>query len=532
MLYIAEVKRQTKGFIGGSKAVLQLLACQRNDQSWSAVPGEEVVPCDDTQVGDGALVMVNLANRQIQGNIEPAGPKIVSLLQNFSKAVEKSRSQEEEIEEWRQSLTYQAQELNRREMELEASREQLERQEEELELLEQRRQEMEANLEQLQQQQEQLGQQVVDAGPVGASIGAENASELKRLVGQLAAAIAPAAQVGGQVSALQATITQQQNELSQQRARDTPNASSNISALRQQLLRERDALEQSRQQLTTCRSAIEAKQEATQLLARQLHTWGELRDILVRVAVGSTLVRLSPPIDPATLDSLSDADLESRVKTLEQDLNKIRPFVSDQEEELKLQLQSVQELEQQLGGASASDRNSLTKELDEERDRYRFLEETLLGQRRTLKVREEVLSQHRRALQRRQGNLSEASPAGSTPHVELGPILDRIEAQRNVLEDELHKLESEAEQLQQQAKQTQELVELRSRQQEAQHQELSRAETAAPPVDLGQAYEKQQAVLQQIQQSIGTIARPLQQVSGLQQTVSQLEEVVRSVPAS
>lgn len=529
MLYIAEVKRQTKGFIGGSKkAVLQLLACQRNDQSWSAVPGEEVVPCDDVaHLGDGALVMVNLANRQIQGTIEPAGAKVVGLLQNFSRALEKSRSQEEEIEEWRQSLTYQAQELNRREMELEASREQIERQEEELDLLDQRRQDLESRLEQLQQQQEQLGLQV--GGATEVAIEAGQAGELQQSLGRLATALMPVTQVGVQVSSLQTAIAQKQTELDRQLGQDNTASASQLSALRQQIRQEQAALEQGRQQLAVCLKAMEAKQEAIQLLSRQLHSLGELRDALVRVAIDSKFVRLSQPVDPEVLEALSDSDLEARVATLEQDLSKIRPFVSDQEEELKLQLQSVEELERHASEASGSDRTSIVKELEEERDRYRFLEETLLGQRRTLKVREEVLAQHQRSLDRRRGNLSEASPVGSTRYVELGPILDRMEAQRNALEEELHEVESQTEQFQQQARQVEEVVELRARQQQAQGEELSRAEAAAPSVDPGRAYEQQRALLQMLQERVGAIAQPLQQADGLQQTITQLEELVRSL---
>ncbi|NEP50267.1 MAG: hypothetical protein F6K65_16200, partial [Moorea sp. SIO3C2] len=101
--------------MGRAQAELKLLAFQRTDQSWNKVSGEEVLPTEQANnFGDGALVIVNLSgNRQIQGTIEAAGGRLVNLLQNFSRLLEKSKNQEEEIEQWKQSLTYQSQELNR-----------------------------------------------------------------------------------------------------------------------------------------------------------------------------------------------------------------------------------------------------------------------------------------------------------------------------------------------------------------------------------------------------------------------------------
>ena len=146
MLYLAEVQKQKGGVFGGGKAELKLLACQRNDQSWTAVTGDEVIPADEANnMNSGTLVIVNLGgNRQLQGEIEPAGGRLVTMLQNFSRLLEKSKNQEEEIEQWKQSLTYQSQELNRREMEMESRLEQMQAMEEDFERLEQQRRELES----------------------------------------------------------------------------------------------------------------------------------------------------------------------------------------------------------------------------------------------------------------------------------------------------------------------------------------------------------------------------------------------------
>lgn len=85
MLYIAEVKKQTtKPFMGGTKTVLRLLACQQNDNRWTTIPGQETITTEDVtgQFGEGALITVDLGpNRQLQGSVALAGEKIANLLQ-------------------------------------------------------------------------------------------------------------------------------------------------------------------------------------------------------------------------------------------------------------------------------------------------------------------------------------------------------------------------------------------------------------------------------------------------------------------
>lgn len=68
MLYLAEVQKQKSGFIGGGRAELKLLVCQRGENNWSAVPGDDLVPAEDANsYKDGALVLVELnASKQVQ----------------------------------------------------------------------------------------------------------------------------------------------------------------------------------------------------------------------------------------------------------------------------------------------------------------------------------------------------------------------------------------------------------------------------------------------------------------------------------
>lgn len=157
MLYLAEVQKQKSGFMGAGKAEIKLLAFQRPDQSWNPVPGEETIPAEEANnLNAGTLVLADLnANRQVQ-RIQEASRPLVGILQNFSRTLEKSKRQEEEIEQWKQSLTYQSQELNRRNMEMEARLEQLQQMESDFNQLEAQRQEIENGREKMARLQQEI----------------------------------------------------------------------------------------------------------------------------------------------------------------------------------------------------------------------------------------------------------------------------------------------------------------------------------------------------------------------------------------
>jgi chromosome segregation ATPase len=145
VLYLAEVQKQRSGFgLGGGKAELKLLACQRGEHNWTAVPGDDVIPVEEAnKFNDGTLVLVELsASKQVQ-RIQEAARQLVSILQNFSRLQDKFKDKEEEIEQWKASLTFSSQELNRREMEMQAREEQLAQMQDELERLEAQRSEIE-----------------------------------------------------------------------------------------------------------------------------------------------------------------------------------------------------------------------------------------------------------------------------------------------------------------------------------------------------------------------------------------------------
>lgn len=133
MLYLAQV--QKKGFLG--KTGLRLLARQRTEDTWAAVAGEDAIIYAESpqSLGEGALVLVEVSPSREIVRMEDATGWVVGLVRDYlTKGITQAFLQQEaeRVEQWRQSLTLQSQDLARRTLELEARREQLQELEEEL----------------------------------------------------------------------------------------------------------------------------------------------------------------------------------------------------------------------------------------------------------------------------------------------------------------------------------------------------------------------------------------------------------------
>jgi hypothetical protein len=132
MIYLAQV--QKKGFLG--KTGLRLLACQKSGDTWGLVSETEpIVTTEANAFGEGSLVLADIANTGQIRSIKEATEWAIHLIQQYlNKGFTPDFLQEQatEIEQWRQSLTLQSQELSRRALELEARRDQLQTLEEKL----------------------------------------------------------------------------------------------------------------------------------------------------------------------------------------------------------------------------------------------------------------------------------------------------------------------------------------------------------------------------------------------------------------
>ncbi|HEY9639806.1 MAG TPA: pilus motility taxis protein HmpF [Coleofasciculaceae cyanobacterium] len=573
MLYLAEVQRNRRGMIGGGKPDFKLLAYQRSEQSWSAVPGEDVIPAPDdaSGYGTGVLVMVDLSgSKQVQRHFE-AGRQLVSILQGFSRLQEKAKTQEEEIEQWKESLTYQSQELNRREMEMEARQEELQQMEAEFEKFEQQRQEIEtaqAEVDRLREEFERKTQELEGAWAQlqgetnrlqerqaefqqSAGLDAAQATYLQELLDRLSNAGVPSESIQEQVNAAFDIINHQQGLLDQhwQNFQQHQGSAQQLQGevdWKTQELRDRwhawhqaqTALEQARADLRAQEAALQLSQDYAQILLTQSQNQDALHQQVAQIT--GTVDR----VNPEGLEKMSLETLQNTAKDLEKDLEKMSRFVQSQEEELTLQQEAIDELRQRMQQASEYDRMQLETELADEQDRYQMLNETLVGQRRNLQEREAVLKQHQVALARRQGHPVQEENRS----VDLQPILAKIDQLRQQQSAELQDLEQKIQQLRHDIEQAQGTIQQQGIEQEAKRDELKQLEQqlqsqVAAAAELWGKVNTYQETLQPIQDNLNglrqrteAIANSLSQSHASShhhvQTVTEIRETIQRLVSS
>ena len=556
MLYLAEVQKQKAGFMGSSKTDLKLLAFQKADQSWAEVTGEEIVPApgeESNVLNAGAIVMVNLGgNRQIQGEIEPAARQLVGMLKNFSRLLEKSKQGEDEIEQWKASLTYQMQELNRREMEMEARLEQMQQMEEEFERLDQQRQEVSGTQEnaarlqeevernrqelesawaQLRSEQNRIQEQLSQASQT-AVLDQQQAGEIQEVLSQLAGSVAPTDTVREQLNQAWEILNQQQEALNHhwpqleqkrqeaEQIKEVVDRQTNEVPQRKAEMQQMQAsVEEIKLQIQVQQKVLEAKQEALQVISMQKQQQDETHQQLARLAVSSSGVKISQAVDLKGLEEMPLGDLEQKVNELQQEMEKFIRFVNDQEEELGYQQEQVGEVEKKINQANEFDRISLETELAEEQDHYQMLDKTLVGQRRTLREREEILNQHQRVLKRREGIADE----DGDQRIDLGPVLSQLETYRQQQEDELHRWEGQVTEMQSSVQQVQDTFNLQvgdldHKQKEFQKLEQEWQAGQVRVAELGGAVSLYQEMLQSFQDHVNGVREKLEAIAnGLNQ---------------
>jgi len=578
VLYLAEVQKQKSGLMG-FKTDLKLLACQRTDQSWSAVTADEVIPAPDeaNNFNAGVLVLVELSgNKQVQRPPTEAGRQLVSILQNFSRQLEKSKTQEEEIEQWKQSLTYQSQELNRREMEMEARVEQLAQLDEDFERLEAQRQEIDTAREETQRLREEFERNRLELEGAwehlrgetrrleerqaeyqqGTVLDEAQGQKIRELLDRLAGAIAPTEAIREQLNLAFEIVNGQQEllnghwqQLEQQRNSatqmqgDVDRQTQELQRRTEELTQAENALEKARSERMVFQNALEMKQEFARMQDLQLRTQQELYEQLNRLATTSADVKISQKIDLEALEKMPLGELQEVVQNLQQDLEKVVRFVNDQEEELTFQRQTVDELQAKINQASEYDRMSLENELAEEQDCYQMLDETLVGQRRNLREREEILNQHQRVLRRRQG-IAEYD-GQDNQKIDLGPVLSQLDGQRQQQSEELQKLESQVEQMRLSISQAQGMIDHQAGEQEATRNQIKQLEqnllssrTALAELwarvnvyqEMLQPYQDRVNEMRQKLEAIASTLAQIQETGDYQlQSIAQMREVIVSL---
>jgi chromosome segregation ATPase len=499
VLYLAEVLRKNRSVLGSGKAEFKLLASQKSEQQWVAVPNEEVVSApDDVTYAAGALVMVELTStKQIQRHNE-AGRQLVSILQNFSRLQDKAKTQEEEIEQWKQSLTYQSQELNRREMEMETRQEELQQMEEEFALLEQKGQEIAVAQQEITQLREEFERKSQELEGAWAQLQGETnrleerQSELQQspgldeeqtrylqdLLGRLSGAVTPVELIQEQLNLTFEVIAQQQTVLDDRwQSLEQHKSSAQVLQLEvdQQLQTVQDAwqvwhdsqaaVEATRIELQTKQETLTLKQECAQALSIRVAQYETLHQQVAQL-MGV------PEQGNEVLENMPLEELQNVVRDLEKDLEKMSKFVHSQEEELSLQQKNIDDLTAQSQQASEYDRLRLESELLEEQDCYQMLNQTLVGQRRNLVERQGTLKQHQMVLAKRQGLLLDEAQLP----IDLTPLLAQVEEFKAQQAQERQELEMQIQQLQETTGQVKATVNDKAASLEAKRHEIAATE--------------------------------------------------------
>jgi DNA repair exonuclease SbcCD ATPase subunit len=558
MLYLAEVQKQSKGFMGGSETKLQLLACQRNDQTWSAVPkGESISTEEVASFNDGALVMVNLSeNRQVQGKPEPAGSQLARILDRFSSVVEKSKKEEEKIEQWRESLNYQGQVLNERQEELDARFEELEQKETELKELDAKKEELQniqAQAEQIKQEfelkskelegawdhlrgeQKRLEERSEEVKASGSVLDGDSSLKLQDLLSGLSSSQMPSEGLGDKLKQVLAIIEEHQSVLQkewgdleaqnhnvQHIQSDLENRENELKNRKKELKDSLISLETAKTELRVQEKVLASKQQSVRLLDSNITSKEELRELLSQIAGGCD-VSGDSKVDISALENMPLSQLQETVDNLRADLDRLVRFVNDQEEELTLQKQTIDELQEKTNSVSESEKINFEGELEDEREGYKMLNESLVGSRRNLLERQNIFKQHLLMLRRRQGIVD----VDGTPEIDLNPLLEILNEQSQQEEEEKANLEDQIDQIHQSIQQMQNIIEQQQSQQKIKEEQMLLDETHLESDRIGLIkLQERMAIyentLNPIKDSLGNVKEKIQE---FEQISLQMEQV-------
>lgn len=460
VLYLAEVQKPKSGFnIGGrSKPELKLLACQRTEQNWSAIPGEELLtaPDDAGNYNSGVLLLIEMnANRQIQSPVRDASKHLVGILQNLSRQIEKYKKEADEIESWRQSLSTQSQQLQLRQEEIYGREEDLEHTRAELYRLTQEAQALEATLGQHEQSRQELAARweqlrekehslEIQQQSLGESVSQEQVAQIRTAVYQLGSnsGTFDSHQLETTVTAIE--IQQellnghwQQFNLQQQQVIET----------QVELNRQQQEIDRSKQQLQELQTALKQTQTDWEV---QQHTLSLQQEYVQRLTVRIDLERENYQkiylmskggddvgdikINLEQLEKMPIDKLQIIVENLQTEADRSVHFIHLEEEELQEKQQAIDELHQAILVANEFDTFKLEADLADEQDGYNMLDHTLDGQRQTMRERQAFLQIHNRILRQRQ----DLSPAGvDRSQIEWASILQILANQSQQQHSEL-----------------------------------------------------------------------------------------------
>lgn len=437
MLYLAEVKAQNRGFVGGYKTELKLLASQEADQTWNSVSSSNHVVNVESineSASKGTLYILNLdSNQQSQAQPELAGNRIVNYLRYLSRALEKSKNLEIEIEEWKDSLKLQGEQIGKRQNELDQQQQIISQQQQNVAKLEQEKEQLNGAWEQLRSEQSRSNQAKNKLAELLQELNS-NSSQPQNIADFL-------------------TIINRQQQLLNTYWQQLESEKNSLSSGENDLKTKQSQLEESRQQLDNLQNQLQSvlikltsnqnlvleKEEALKQCSAQLEIIESLEQEVLMIADDDE----DNVTDTNVLEGMPLGDLENIVNQLQQETSKLVNFVNLQEEELSLQSDEVKSIEQQINQSNAVEKFSLETELADAKEAMKLLNETLVGQRKTLKRQQKTLNKHLKILTRRKG----VADIDFSQNINVKPLLTQITNQRQLAMEKKANLTSEIEQL-------------------------------------------------------------------------------------
>ena len=128
----------------------------------------------------------------------------------------------------------------------------------------------------------------------------------------------------------------------------------------------------------------------------------ELWDTICQIAQESPKLRLSSATNPQQILETPIDQLEETINYLERDLEQLTILVKEQEDELFIKRQLVRKLQRKANLTPIPERFSIEQELAQEQENKQMLDRTLVGQRRNLERKKQILSQYQEILEVKQ----------------------------------------------------------------------------------------------------------------------------------
>ena len=505
MLYLAEVQKQKSGLLGSGKSELKLIACQRNDQNWSPIPDEMIIADEASKLNDRALVLVELSpNRRVR-QIQDARRPLVNILQNFSRQVEKFKLKEEEIDQWKQSLMIQAQELNRRETEMEFRWKQVQRLEHDSKRIDtqkhsvdtsrteidQLRAEVESNHRDLEGAWEHLRfeqsrlEEISLNYQQSKSVDEERNRVLSDLLDRLSSQTTPIDTVKENLNYAFEFADQQQDALNlhwqkleiqrhsaNQQQKEREELMQKLFGCQNELQQVQNSLAQQITQVQLKTTIVNSKQELTTILKQHLGTEEEFYQKLHYLAANTETEVPKRGIDVAALQKMPLKELEQMVQNWQEKLDSDSDFVQEQEKELQYKQKFIEELQEKIVHSAGEERVNLELELADERDLCQMLNESLVGQRRNLIGQQKTLQQKQVVLWQRQGIAVVREGESSN----LESMVLQLEAHKQQKSTQIQKLEGDMVQMLTTIAADQETIDHQTQEVEANRQEVNSLE--------------------------------------------------------